>query len=97
MGVPGGGEALPPRARKPSAAAHVAFGGEDAVGQVVDGEFGILGHWDERHAGGQGAGRRAAGCARPAGRDSQRWSRRSRPLRAPPLQARPSRADAVTQ
>lgn len=41
----------PVPARRPSAVAHVAWGGKDAVGQVVDGEVRILGHRDEGHAG----------------------------------------------
>ena len=62
MGVLGEGDALPPGARKPSMAAHVACSGEDAVGQVVDREVRILGHRDEGHAGEHRAEKLAAGC-----------------------------------
>ena len=40
-----------PAPGRQSPTAHVASGREDAVGQVVDGEVGILGHRDEGHAG----------------------------------------------
>lgn len=99
-GQEGGGperRGRPPSPRpEASAAAHVASGGEDAVGQVVDGEVRILGHRDEGHAGEHGTGRQ---CARGL-RDRTRrdWQAGPRPLRTPPPQTPPppARADPVT-
>lgn len=51
----------PPRARSRRAAAHVVLGGEDAIGQVMDGEVTILRHWDERHADEHQVGEQAVG------------------------------------
>ena len=79
----------PPSPRpEASAAAHVASGGEDAVGQVVDGEVRILGHRDEGHAGEHGTERQSApGLRDRTRRDGQAGPRplRTRPPQTPRL------------